>query len=218
MNESRGIRNNNPGNVRRVNGVRWQGQAEKQADAEFVVFAEPKWGLRAIARVLISYQDKHAINTVRGIVNRWAPPVENDTGAYVDHVARRTRFGADEPLDVYEPDTMRRLVRAIVLHENGVDPYTDAQVEAGLVLAGMEPDRRPLAATRTVRGAKAAAAATVAGVALEPTLDLVQQLVPVLPALERVATAAPWVCAAAALLAIGWIVWARLDDRRQGLR
>jgi hypothetical protein len=209
----RGIRNNNPGNIRR-SADPWQGLARDQNDDAFFQFAEPKWGIRALARVLISYQDKHGLRTVRGIVSRWAPPVENKTSSYIDHVARRLGVGADDPLDVHEYRVLRGLVEAIVGHENGQQPYTDAQLDAGLILAGIAPPEKPLAETRTIKGAQIAAGATALGAAAEA----VQQLQPAIPLLQRVAEVAPWLLAVLALAGIGWIVWARYDDRRRGLR
>lgn len=209
----RGIRNHNPGNIRR-SGDPWQGLAKDQNDDAFFQFAEPKWGIRALARVLISYQDRHGLRTVRAIISRWAPPVENKTSSYIDHVARRLNVGADDPLDVHDYRVLRGLVEAIIAHENGQQPYTDAQIDAGLVLAGITPPEKPLAETRTIKGAQIAAGATALGAAAEA----VQQLQPAIPLMQRVAEVAPWLLAVAALGGIGWIVWARYDDRRKGLR
>lgn len=209
----RGIRNNNPGNIRR-SGDPWQGLAKDQNDAEFFTFAAPKWGIRALARVLISYQDKHGLRTVRTIISRWAPPVENKTSNYIDHVARRLGVGADDPLDVHDYRVLRGLVEAIISHENGQQPYTDAQIDAGLVLAGVEPPTKPLIETRTVKGAQVAAGATALGVVAE-AVDKIQ---PAIPLLQRVVEIAPWVLAVLAMAGIGYVVWARYDDRRKGLR
>lgn len=152
MKTTRGIRNHNPGNIDRHPKVRWQGMsADQSGDRRFVVFDAPKWGIRAIARVLITYQDARQaadgskIDTIREIIARWAPPVENDTGAYAQHVAKLTRLGVDEKIDVYDHATMRALVIAIITHENGVQPYDDATIDAGLKLAGIEPPRKPIA-------------------------------------------------------------------------
>lgn len=209
----RGIRNHNPGNIRR-SGDPWQGLAKDQNDDAFFQFAEPKWGIRALARVLISYQDRHGLRTVRAIISRWAPPVENKTSSYIDHVARRLGIGADDSLDIHDYRVLRGLVEAIVAHENGQQPYTDAQLDAGLILAGVAPPEKPLAQTRTIKGAQVAAGATALGAAAEA----VQQLQPAIPLLQRVAEVAPWLLAVLALGGIGWIVWARWDDRRRGLR
>jgi hypothetical protein len=147
----RGIRNFNPGNIRHAGGVRWQGQSVIQGDSAFVQFESPRWGIRAIARVLITYQDKRLaadgsrIDSVREIIERWAPPHENDTEAYTRSVARILGLAPDfEGLDVYDFDTMRDLVRGIIRHENGAGPlplgrwYGDALIADGLALAGIE--------------------------------------------------------------------------------
>lgn len=147
----RGIRNFNPGNIRHAKGVRWQGMAVAQSDTEFVQFTAPRWGIRAIARVLITYQDKRLakdgsrIDTVREFVERWAPPSENDTNAYTASVARSLGLHPDhEGVDVYDFDVMRTLVTAIIRHENGPGPlpggqwYGDAIIADGLALAGIE--------------------------------------------------------------------------------
>ena len=78
----RGIRNHNPGNLRR-SADPWQGLAAEQSDAEFFQFASAKWGIRALARTLIAYQDRVGLKTIKQMIGRWAPPNENDTGAYV---------------------------------------------------------------------------------------------------------------------------------------
>lgn len=213
MSVPRGIRNHNPGNIRR-SADPWQGLAKDQNDDAFFQFAEPKWGIRALARVLISYQDRHGLRTVRAIISRWAPPVENKTSSYIDHVAHRLGVGADDPLDIHDYRVLRGLVEAIIAHENGQQPYTDAQIDAGLVLAGVEPPERPIAKTRTVKGAQVAAAATLLGVAAEG----VEKLQPAIPLLQRIVEVAPWLLAALALAGIGYVVWARFDDRRRGLR
>jgi len=145
----RGIRNHNPGNIER-DGTRWQGMAPVQGDARFVVFSEAKWGLRAIARILITYQDRRRagdgsrIDTVRKFISRWAPPAENDTDAYARMVARALGVGPDDAgVDVYDFDTMRGLVGAIVRYENGAPDgatvwYPEDVYVAGLRLAGIE--------------------------------------------------------------------------------
>jgi hypothetical protein len=147
----RGIRNYNPGNIRHANGIRWQGMATTQHDNQFVQYLNPRWGIRAMARVLITYQDKRLaangtrIDTVREIVERWAPPTENNTDAYVTNVARALGLNPDaETIDVYHFDTLRALVTAIIRHENGPGPlpggrwYGDAIIADGLSLAGIE--------------------------------------------------------------------------------
>jgi hypothetical protein len=79
---ARGIRNHNPGNLRRSSDP-WQGLAPEQTDREFFQFTSPKWGIRALARTLIVYQDRGGLKTIDQMISRWAPPNENNTGAYV---------------------------------------------------------------------------------------------------------------------------------------
>jgi len=144
----RGIRNHNPGNIER-DGTRWQGMAAEQTDRRFVVFSAPKWGLRAMARILITYQDKRRaadgsrIDSVRKFVSRWAPPAENNTDAYAAYVASALGVGPDDrSIDVYDYTTMLTLLRSIVQYENGIsetgeDWYRAEEYDAALTLAGI---------------------------------------------------------------------------------
>ena len=127
----RGIRNNNPGNIR--HGEDWKGLATDQLDDEFCTFVDAQHGIRAMGRTLLTYERKHGINTVKKIINRWAPPVENDTGAYVKHVAQRVGVNADEVIRV--ADHLEDLVAVIIRHENGVNPYDPEVIMEGCQLA-----------------------------------------------------------------------------------
>lgn len=214
---SRGIRNNNPGNIRKSKDP-WQGLAEKQTDKEFLTFQSPIYGIRALARILISYQDKYMLNTIEKIVSRWAPPVENDTKAYINAVAQQAGFAASEKLNLHSFDHLLPLVKAIITHENGQQPYTEAQLTKALVLAGVEPEQRNLQQTRTVRGGQAATAATVSVAVVEavkenidPAKEALLQLVPYLET-------AKWLLLVVTLIGIGVMIWARIDDRNKGLR
>lgn len=130
--QARGIRNNNPGNIRHGRD-RWQGMRDEQTDPDFIQFIAPEWGIRAMARLLLNYQALHGLRTVREIINRWAPPSENDTGAYVRHVAARLGVDPDEHIAV--SDYLRPLVETIIKHENGLQPYSAATIARGLELA-----------------------------------------------------------------------------------
>jgi len=211
----RGVRNHNPGNIEW--GDPWQGLVPEadRTDERFCQFVSAPYGIRALARVLITYQDRHKLASVREMIGRWAPPNENDTGAYVDSVAGRLGVHADNAVNVHEYAVMRPLVEAIIRHENGIQPYTDAQLDKGLALAGIEPPAKPLAASRTVKGAQVAAGATVAGVAIEPLVSAIQAAAPALPHLRAIAEAAPIVFAVLALIGVGYVVYARWDDLRR---
>lgn len=124
----RGIRNHNPGNIRH-GSAKWQGLAAVQSDPEFCVFSAPHWGLRALARLLLTYRRRYHLTTTRQLIGRWAPPSENDTGAYVAVVAKALGLKPDAeiPLDFWPS-----LVAAIVRHENGQQPYSAGQIAAAV--------------------------------------------------------------------------------------
>lgn len=209
----RGIRNHNPGNLRRSSDP-WQGLAPEQKDPELFQFASAKWGIRALARTLITYQDRYGLTTVSQLIGRWAPRNENDTGAYVRAVAASAGIGADDPIDVHDYAVLRSLTLAIIRHENGKQSYTDAEIDAGLVLAGVEPPQRSLANSRTVQGGQIAVGATALGM----TAEAVRQVEPAIPLLQMALQYAPLVVGFVALAGIAYMIWARIDDRRRGLR
>ena len=120
---SRGIRNNNPGNIR-LTDTQWRGEVavSLKNDTEFEEFISPLFGVRAMARILKTGA-RAGRDTVREIITRWAPPSENDTAAYIKSVSRRAGLAPDEPINFDEklPD----LLDAIIVHENGINPYAD---------------------------------------------------------------------------------------------
>lgn len=214
---TRGIRNNNPGNIRRSKD-KWQGLSPTQTDSEFFQFKDPIYGLRALAILLINYQDDHQLRTIERIINRWAPPNENDTGAYALAVAKSTGFGLNKALNMHDFACLAPMIKAIVQHENGGMPYTDAQITKACVLAGVEPANKSLPQTRTVRGGLLATIMTVLAGIWESIQDVVEpvkeQLTGVLPYLPE----AKYVLIALTLLGVFYMLWARLDDSRKGLR
>lgn len=100
----RGIRNNNPLNIRLVPDNRWQGRVPPRlnSDGAFEQFEDPIMGLRAAAVLLIAHYDRRRLDTIRKLVQVWAPPGENDTEAYARFVARASGIGIDEPLDLHD--------------------------------------------------------------------------------------------------------------------
>jgi len=138
--QPRGVRNNNPGNIDRT-VTPWQGE-DRSADARirekrFAVFTTPVYGFRALARTLVTYQTKHRLRTVFEIINRWAPPTENDTNAYAFAVAKAVGVSPDQRINVMRRPTMFRLVKAIARHEQGRDAWPDDVIEQGLDAAGI---------------------------------------------------------------------------------
>jgi hypothetical protein len=120
---SRGFRNNNPGNIRRTNS-NWHGLAEEQNDSAFCVFSHPTYGIRALAYLLKNvYQGRYNLDTIEKLIDRWAPPSENETSDYVVFVCNETRLEPDEPIDLIDQTIMLKVVAAIIQFENGDMPY-----------------------------------------------------------------------------------------------
>lgn len=141
--EPRGIRNNNPGNIRRTSTA-WQGLAPVQQDEQFFQFSDPVYGIRAMARILMTYRDVHKLHSIRQIIERWAPPagVDNNgqaysqnTGAYVQHVAKALGISPDVPL-TWNGQQLAELIEVMIRHENGTQPYSRELVLDGIKRAG----------------------------------------------------------------------------------
>ncbi|CDQ48338.1 putative uncharacterized protein [Vibrio anguillarum] len=126
---TRGIRNNNPANIE-DNGTPWRGRMGN--DGRFIIFDSPVNGIRALARILNTYKVKHGLNTIEGIINRFAPPVENDTNSYIAHAEKVVGVPRNMPLT---PDKYPSLIKVIIKHENGVQPYSDEVINAGIAAA-----------------------------------------------------------------------------------
>lgn len=216
---TRGVRNNNPGNIRV--GQPWQGlaapaqrTAEQKTETAFDVFVGPEWGIRALARTLITYQDKHGLDTVQAIVGRWAPPSENNTGAYIQAVLRAMLVRPGDKLDLHQYDAMRPLVEAIVAHENAGYRYPAAVIDKGLLLAGLEPPKRRVVNAAADKAKTTVAVAAGGTVTVAGVLDLMQQASPAMPVVQQVAGLPPTVLiVAGAVAAIGLVAWLVLRRR-----
>ena len=94
----RGIRNNNPGNIRNSDATDWKGEiaAGAKKDDAFEEFKDMAHGYRALIRLLQNYRRKHGLQTVADFINRWAPRTENNTSGYITRVCREMQ--ALEPI------------------------------------------------------------------------------------------------------------------------
>ena len=131
-NEPRGLRNKNPGNLRHSK-THWMGQTDEQPDPDFVTFEDAKYGIRALYITLRTYQLKHGLHTIEDMIHRWAPPSENDTGAYVKAVAAACGVRPDQQVDLNRIG--EKLVAAIIRHENGTQPYGVEVIRSAINLA-----------------------------------------------------------------------------------
>ena len=124
---NRGIRNNNPFNIRR-SATRWQGAQEEQRDKAFVQFKTLAYGYRAAWKILQTYYERFRMEnkpyTVRNIISRWAPPTENDTEAYIIHVLKMASIGGKEnllpPNNVRGYGRLSRMMAAMTCMECGI--------------------------------------------------------------------------------------------------
>lgn len=128
---TRGERNNNPGNIVKSNNP-WLGKIAGN-DSRFETFSSPQYGIRALAKLLTNYiGDGH--DTIRKIITRYAPALENDTNGYIASVVRQTGISADTVLSA-DPDILNALVPAIIQHENGRNIYlASGVIEQGIAL------------------------------------------------------------------------------------
>lgn len=119
--QPRGIRNNNPGNI----NFAGQAGAHKEAGphGRFAVFATPEAGLMALREQLLLYTQRDHLTNVAAIISKWAPPSENNTSEYIQGVAHSLGLGPTEPLGNMAPQTLAGLMRAIIMMENGTNPY-----------------------------------------------------------------------------------------------
>lgn len=118
----RGIRNNNPLNIRIGNS--WQGEVEHPTDTEFEQFVNMFYGCRAAFMLLRRYMLRYHLVTITDIISRWAPASENNTRRYIDAVVERSGFSAVKALDFYNAGEMLKLFQSMSLVECGcVIPY-----------------------------------------------------------------------------------------------
>lgn len=129
MTQPRGIRNCNPGNIRKTKD-RWKGLRSEQTDPEFFQFTDMKWGYRALMRTLQNYRRWHGCQTVADMIGRWAPPAENNTSGYVSRVCREMQVPSTCVPDVDDRETMCALAAAISEVENGLPADMKAIGEA----------------------------------------------------------------------------------------
>ena len=115
----RGLRNNNPGNIRRSKD-NWQGLRPEQTDPDFFKFTAPEWGYRALIKTLQTYRRKHGLQTIAEMIGRWAPTNENNTSGYISRVCREMQVPDSYVPDIDDKGTMCALAAAISKHENGV--------------------------------------------------------------------------------------------------
>lgn len=120
--EPRGLRNNNPLNIRYVEKNRWQGRvaAKNKKDNEFEEFVALYWGFRAAFILIFNYMNKYGRYTINDIVSTWAPAQDgNATGWYIEEVSDRIGIRSDHILSFTNGKVMMQLVQEMARVECG---------------------------------------------------------------------------------------------------
>mgnify|MGYP001381384908 CR=1 FL=1 len=149
-----GILYNNPCAIKKYDD--WQGEVNPKnmpdwmrksaaRRPDLLKFERPEFGMRAALHLLLMYQQKHSLNTVRKMINRWAPYGGNEadntkeqTSAYVHHVASRMKVDPDETVAVRDYHVAKSMLTAMIEFENAwLMPYTDEQLNTAIIMAGI---------------------------------------------------------------------------------
>lgn len=125
-----GMQQNNPGNMRD-----WD-HGVTPIRRGFAVFNSMEQGLSALAGNILKYQER-GWNSMREFFSHYAPPGENNTGAYISDVANRLGVDPDQKVNLGDQGTMTRLMAAIVNHEQGYQPFGAGAYSAAAASRGV---------------------------------------------------------------------------------
>ena len=113
----RGIRNNNPLNIR-IGNV-WLGEVREPTDPDFEQFISMFYGVRAGFVIMRRYIKHYKRTTIPAIISAWAPASENNTQRYIDNVSQLSGIPIDAQLDFNDEERMVALVDAMIVQECG---------------------------------------------------------------------------------------------------
>lgn len=217
-----GYRLNNPGNIDHNPRNHWQGLNDPPYQGRHCWFIKGVYGIRAIAVLLINYQDntknsKNPIDTIVEHISRWAPAIENNTEAYIDHVDEihpKTRF---DQLDMHDYDDLMPTVKGIILHELGnprdygkSEWFSQDEIDEGLRMAGVVKNTpKPIVQSKTIQGAGVSLAGGAA-VGIATVVDAAKE------AQNLVQPGTIMAIMLAVLIVVGsaWAIYARLRTRK----
>lgn len=221
----RGIRNANPGNIRI--GDKWQGMVApgQQSDNMFCQFKDATWGIRAMATILISYQDRYKLNTIREVIDRWAPVVENNTEAYIQSVCNVAGRGPDDTFDMHAYDMIKPIIEGIIQHENGHGPmstanswYSEAVIDTGLQRAGVVNHAATVTGVPVTKETVGATATATVGVA--QLADVAPQVMSAMQSSQDHISSGSTiriVFGVATIALAGYIAWSQIAKHRDGV-
>lgn len=111
---SRGVRNNNPFNIRKGSS-KWVGKV-KGLDTSFETFDTLENGIRAgVINTLTHY--KRGADTIKKLIEVHAPPNENNTKLYIKNVSNWVGINENEKI-ILTPSFFYKYVAAIIAFEN----------------------------------------------------------------------------------------------------
>lgn len=210
---TRGIRNNNPLNIIKSN-LKWEGKITPSTDSRFEQFKDAEDGIRAGAKLLLTYQKTHGLDTIEKMIRRFAPPVENPTDKYWEKVAKDVGVAPNETYEVDNYENMKKLLEAMIRFENSNEmPYSDTTFRNALKRAGVDGtpnlvvSKQPIVKASTV----AAGAGSMALVG-----QVVSAVAPLNELLLSLLNVAPWVAGAIILAVIAYIAYIHIKDIKTG--
>ena len=132
----RGIRNNNPGNIRIANN-NWQGKVpvSENTDGDFEQFYKMEMGVRALTKLGWTYLRQNPNHTILSFIEKYAPNNENNSLAYAETVASRLGVSIEHSVnDIYTDVSNQYLfILAIIRHENGI-AFDNQEISDGVEL------------------------------------------------------------------------------------
>ncbi len=129
----RGLRNCNPLNIR-ISTDKFLGEIQPSKDKQFKQFKSNAYGYRAGFRILLTYITRYRINTLRGMLHRFAPMSENATEKYIETVSKRAAVDPEEQIRTIDKEALIRIVAAMSYVENGVEADMSEVIDGWLLV------------------------------------------------------------------------------------
>lgn len=126
--KTRGLRNNNPGNIRR-SSQHFVGELTNSTDKSFKQFESMAYGYRALFKIIITYYTRYHLTTVEDIISRYSPPTENNTDVYIQYVSKRLGVQPNERMDLDDTRLFCDLIIAMTKMETGIDASEDEVID-----------------------------------------------------------------------------------------
>jgi hypothetical protein len=128
----RGVRNHNPGNLKFNGHVQWSGQIlQGRKDNTFCEFQSAEMGIRAMARLLMTYH-RRGLNSIAKIIPTYAPKSENDTENYIKYVEKNSGFNRHQPVNMTDVRQAKPIIKAMIHMECGLCLWDDATIERAI--------------------------------------------------------------------------------------